>query len=1003
MVNTVSSQIVTQDGENKPNTGDSERTDGSMENHDNAVSTTSETPDEIGTDKPDLGELTALGEQFNAAFNTALYELESSRKLIRDRAERIIELNESISALSNRLDEESRNSRRKDEEHAQEAEQLKQRLHAAESECERLQRQAGEQEAALQARIDEAGQLTQRIEELNSSLEEQMAKGQQAGEEFAREKDALAGNLAELQRKHEDTCEELDGFTRKVGELTAEIASLKQASELKDETYSKETARLGSELQERETELESLQASSKELAQHVEKLQGLNRALHESAITESNLFNKTLDDKAAEIESLRQRLESAGNIAESMQPAAEETEKLQTALRELESRLHEAEEQRNIFSEKAGVANELEAEVARLSTTLQEAGANGEQLQAALQEAGRLEAEVERLNTALQEASQPGDEGEQLQTAQEQVSRLESEVERLNGALQEAVNSGAQNAENTEQMQATQQQVAELEATLETTRAERDALDRKLDDHAALEQEVATLRQTLEQSDNRLREQEGNDVNTDVLTGEVERLTSALAAAEERCVQLQTALDEKADTDATPDEPADTATALPPEPVDELTDKATDREQFLMTLSKVLEEPRGGETKSTVMYLLMDNFIRIRDEIGIMNSERVMSEVLGIIKSNCGDDLITRFGDCTFAVLTNDTDIGTSREKAEKIRTSVESHIFDIAGQSLVTTTSIGICSVRNSDDDAEKVINRADLACESARTSGGNQVLVSSASLDALDIPDGNDGHAEIVSNVLNEGRIKIYYQPISSLKGNASHCYEVLTRIVDEDGNIILPGEFFSMAINSGMAMDVDLHVIENIMRMMAGNANQSMLLFLKLTRQTVASEDFAVWLMEKINHYKVDPEKLVFEVAENLVQSELKKLSMLSKALASIGCKLAVEHYRMETQPQHLQHIQANYLKIDSGLVQNINNKGKCFTKVTEIMEVARSNNFITIAEGVESPATLAILWELGVSLAQGYFIQSPVGNMEAADEDSNDDPEDNASNKATFTVM
>jgi len=1045
----VSSQIVTQDGENKPNIdGDNEHTDGNMESHDSIVPTIPDSPDEIGTDKPDLGELATLGVEFNAAFNTALYELESSRKLIRDRSQRIVELNDSISTLGNRLDEESSNSRRKDEEHAQESEQLKQRLQAAESECERLQQQAGEQEAALQARIDEAGQLTQRVEELNRSLEEQVAKGQQAGEEFAREKDALAGNLAELQKKHEDTCEELDGFSRKVGELTAEIASLKQASELQDKTHSEETARLGSELQERESAVESLQTANRELTKHVENLQGLNRALHESAITESNLFNKTLDDKAGEIESLRKLLDTAGDTPASMPLANEETEQLQSALRELESRLHEAETQREILEQRANAANELEAEVARLNTALQEAGEPGvdseqlqaaqqevsrleaevgrlntalqeagepgvdsEQLQAAQQEAGRLEAEVGRLNTALQEAGEPGVDSEQLQAAQQEAGRLEAEVERLNTALQEAGEPGV----DSEQLQAAQQEAGRLEAEVDRLNAAlQEAMNTSAQEAADTEQ-LHTLKQRigeLEVENVNIRterdnlhgkpgEQEGN--NADALTNEVETLKSALATAEEKCVQLQAALDENAGP--APAEPIDTAAALTLEPVEEAVverEKGTDREQFILTLQEHLQEPGDGELGSTVMYVLMDNFIRIRDEIGIMNSEHVMSEVLGIIRTHCDADLITRFGDCTFAVMSHNTDIDQTREKADKIRAAVEGHIFDIAGQSLVTTTSIGICSVRNSDDDAETVISRADLACESARTSGGNQVLVSSASLDVLDIPGTNNGHSEIVSNVLKEGRIKIYYQPITSLKGNASHCYEVLTRIVDEDGNIILPGEFFSMAINSGMAMDVDLHVIENIMRMMAGNSDQPMLLFLKLTRQTVASEDFGVWLMEKVKQHKINPEQLVFEVAENLVQNELKKLSMLSKALASIGCKMAIEHYRMDTQPQHLQHVQADYLKIDSGLVQNINNKGKCFTKVTEIMEVARSNNFITIAEGVESPATLAILWELGVSLAQGYFIQSPVGNMETVDESTDEETDESNSNKATFNV-
>jgi EAL domain-containing protein (putative c-di-GMP-specific phosphodiesterase class I) len=208
--------------------------------------------------------------------------------------------------------------------------------------------------------------------------------------------------------------------------------------------------------------------------------------------------------------------------------------------------------------------------------------------------------------------------------------------------------------------------------------------------------------------------------------------------------------------------------------------------------------------------------------------------------------------------------------------------------------------------------------------------------------------------------------------------------------------------MAVNSGKAMDVDLHVIENIMRMMSENTDQPMLLFVKLTRQSVASQDFAVWVMGKIKEYKINPEMLVFEVAESLLQNELKNLSMLSKALHSMGCKVAIEHYRMSTQPQHLQHIHADYLKIDSGLVQNIGNKGKCLEKVKEIVEVARSNNYITIAEGVESPACLSILWELGVSLAQGYFIQPPAGNIDNVVADIDDEDEEKDSNKATYTL-
>jgi EAL domain-containing protein (putative c-di-GMP-specific phosphodiesterase class I) len=126
------------------------------------------------------------------------------------------------------------------------------------------------------------------------------------------------------------------------------------------------------------------------------------------------------------------------------------------------------------------------------------------------------------------------------------------------------------------------------------------------------------------------------------------------------------------------------------------------------------------------------------------------------------------------------------------------------------------------------------------------------------------------------------------------------------------------------------------------------------------------------------------------------------MLSKALNVIGCRIAIEHYRMASQPHHLKHIQAQYLKIDSGLVGSINRKGESLSKVTAIMKMARQNNCITIAEGVESPASLAILWELGVDMAQGYFVQAPSGKREFDFEDMSPDRQSAESSKATFRI-
>jgi len=254
----------------------------------------------------------------------------------------------------------------------------------------------------------------------------------------------------------------------------------------------------------------------------------------------------------------------------------------------------------------------------------------------------------------------------------------------------------------------------------------------------------------------------------------------------------------------------------------------------------------------------------------------------------------------------------------------------------------------------------------------------------------------------VLAENRIKVYYQPISNLKENSITCFEVLTRVIDENSDIILPGEFFTMAVNSGKATEVDCHVIESVLRTLAEKPDPDIKFFIKLTRQSVSSHDLPVWISEKLDAYNINSGQLVFEIAERIMDSELKNLSRLSMELNKIGCKLAIEHYRLETKPQHLHHIHPDYLKIDGGLVQNIGNKGDCLAKVNEIMDLAKMNNLITIAEGVESPASLAILWELGVSFAQGYFISEPTGKANYEIYEVNSGSEEAIEGKATYTL-
>ena len=853
---------------------------------------------EAETEKPAISELLAAAEEFNAAFNTALYELEASRKLAKELTARIEELDASILSINAALQEAASEALRKDELHAQEAETLNRAIRELESERDHLRQQLHEQQQSLDAQAGEVADLTSRVAELTATLEQHKADSLRAAEAYAElqgKYDVGRGQLETLHAELENRTNELAGLTGQVESLTTELTALTDAGTRREAAHREDFSRLNAELQalndtvrtkeellqqsareldarnseigvlnERAAELrdeldaqtgrlreateshareseelndrlssisgehDSLKLVHDELAAHVEKLEQLNRALHDSSNSEQDVHRKIVAEKDAAITTLRSKLETLKAGQTSPADATEAEGELKAALNELESRLEESESQARRYAERAGMADELEAR-------------------------------VERLKRELQASRESGDPA------------------------------------------------------------------------------ILTLQDPAQDPD----------------------------------------------TDSAP--------------------FFTDRDRYVAHIDKLLAEPDDSVTGHAVMYVLLDNFIRVRDEIGVLNSEQVVDGIFAIISSCCDvNDMIARFGDCTFTVLCSGTNTGATHKKAEQIRATVEKHIFEVAGHSLVTSTSIGICAIRGSDSGADQVISRADLACESARLSGGNQVVVNSSVSDELCVPGSNTRHAEIVDKVLAENRIKVYYQPISNLKENSITCFEVLTRVIDENSDIILPGEFFTMAANSGKATEVDHHVIESVLRTLAETPDPDMKFFIKLTRQSVSSHDLPVWISEKLDAYNINSGQLVFEIAERFMDSELKNLSRLSMELNKIGCKIAIEHYRLETKPQHLHHIHPDYLKIDGGLVQNIGNKGGCLAKVNEIMDLAKMNNLITIAEGVESPASLAILWELGVSFAQGYFISEPTGraNFEVYEVDSG--PDDVIEGKATYTL-
>ena len=472
---------------------------------------------ETGMEKSEIREYRAAAKEFNAAFDTALYELESSRKTIVERSIRIEELNESIKAVNVALNDEISKSHGKEEQFRLDTDQLNQRIQDIESERDHLRQLINEHETTLNLRAEEVSQISLRVEvltgtleqrtaegqraqeeisqlssqleELTGTLEQRTAEGQRAQEEFAHEQDRLTGKLNELQihfdnagaqlkaqqSELEDRDKEIAHISRQVNSLTTDLDSLMEASDKQDETHNLETTRLGAEILEL---TEKLQARELLLEERCGELESRDREI----AWQNDHISELKDEINAQSDSMRVQSESHANACEEH---AREAEQLNQRIHDIESerdRLQQqAHEQDNTLNARAEEISQLSSRIEELTRTLELHTAEG--LRAQEEFASERDILTARINE-LQEL---------LDNANVQLKTLNNELEERNNVIND-VNSQldsltAELAEKQNEISKSNNHVSELE---ETIKAQSESMREQSESHANTCEELNT-------------------------------------------------------------------------------------------------------------------------------------------------------------------------------------------------------------------------------------------------------------------------------------------------------------------------------------------------------------------------------------------------------------------------------------------------------------------------------------------------------------------------------
>jgi diguanylate cyclase (GGDEF)-like protein len=398
------------------------------------------------------------------------------------------------------------------------------------------------------------------------------------------------------------------------------------------------------------------------------------------------------------------------------------------------------------------------------------------------------------------------------------------------------------------------------------------------------------------------------------------------------------------------------------------------RRHFVNRLGELVARPLKGGVRQLAA-IQPDKFDAIEVELGPIAIDDFIAAFAELLREQLQDgDLAGRFGDGTFLVL---LERGTPRDIeawASGLTRRIATHTFQIREQSVAATCSVGIGLIDARNGEPQRALTDALRARRRAEEDGGSRVRVLEHSEDDTRRVEADKLWVRQIKSALMENRFRLVQQPIASLLGQDAGMFDVLVRMIDDQGKEILPSEFIAAAERNDLMKNVDRWVIAAAMAFCA-NRPQSRL-FIRLSRDSVRDESLVAWIGTQLKTLRPQPGRLVFEISETIANQQLTETTALATALRAAGFGFAIEHFGNGRDPSRLlAQVPLDFVKIEGSLMQGLTADPDLQAKVKALVDEARSRKVATIAERVEDANTMAVLWQLGIEFIQGYFVHQP----------------------------
>jgi diguanylate cyclase (GGDEF)-like protein/PAS domain S-box-containing protein len=388
---------------------------------------------------------------------------------------------------------------------------------------------------------------------------------------------------------------------------------------------------------------------------------------------------------------------------------------------------------------------------------------------------------------------------------------------------------------------------------------------------------------------------------------------------------------------------------------------------------------RAGK-KVAVLFIDLDNFKNINDTLGHDVGDELLRQVSRRL-SDCVrlEDTIARQGGDEFIVLLDSLDDGRNASiVAQKVLNQLRLPL-NLGGTEQHVSGSVGIAVYPEDGRDAQTLMKNADTAMFHGKGLGKNTYQYFTPQMN-IAVKRRMMLESALRRAVLQKDFV-LHYQPQIDLETGEIIACEALVRWKTEDSGTVMPGDFIPLAEETGLINEIGEWVLQESCRQarewqdmgMAGHRRMAV----NLSARQFADKGFLEMVTRVLTETGLAPSCLELEITESQVMRQTDGMIQLLNKLSEMGVQLAIDDFGTGySSLSYLKRLPIQKLKIDQSFIRDITVDPNDTAIVVAIINMARSLDLETIAEGVETAGQLALLRAKGCRVGQGFFFAAPL---------------------------